>query len=38
MKSLGEMTFVLAVRAGAFKRCCMRGGCFDGVKRKDYSR
>lgn len=38
MKSLAVMIFALAGRAGAFKRCCMREGCFDGVKRKDYSR
>jgi hypothetical protein len=35
---LDETTPAHAEAGGVFKRCCMRGGAFDGVERDDYFR
>ena len=37
-KSWAEMTYVLAVPACGFKKCCLKSGRFEGTKRNHYSR
>ncbi|WP_448950941.1 hypothetical protein [Labrys neptuniae] len=37
-KSLAATIFALAVPPDGFKKCCLKGGNFDGSDRSDYFR